>query len=75
MRSNKLTKRQEEIRLLMLRGIVNAEDLAVAMGISIPTVKMQLGKMFVKYDVRSSLELLVKVLRGASEEELKGFLG
>lgn len=70
-----LSRRQEQIRDLVLSGVLHVSDMAKAMGVCESTIKMQLGRMYIKYGVCSFVEMLREILRGASDEELQSFLG
>ncbi|MDY0044551.1 MAG: response regulator transcription factor [Syntrophales bacterium] len=65
-----LTKREKEIIPLVCKGHSN-KDIAVEMGISIPTVKALLTKVFRKLDVASRYELFVNVYESGVLEMLK----
>ena len=57
-----LTRREREIIPLVCRGMKNKE-IATTMGISVPTVKAILGRVFRKFNVSSRSQLQAVVSR------------
>ena len=68
-----LTKREQEIIPLVCKGFSNKE-IAQRMGISVPTVKALLTKVFRKFDVYSRYELFVNARESGILEQLGNHL-
>jgi DNA-binding NarL/FixJ family response regulator len=59
----RLTRREQDIVGLLLRACSNRE-IATRLGVSEHTVKIQIGKLYSKFGVKSRLQLVMRALRG-----------
>jgi DNA-binding NarL/FixJ family response regulator len=58
----RLTPREREIVSLLAEGLTN-RTIAARLGLSEHTVKVQVGRVYAKFGVKSRLQLAMRVLR------------
>jgi DNA-binding CsgD family transcriptional regulator len=69
-----LSKREREVVVLLMEGRTN-KQIAFALGISERTVEFHLKNVYIKYDVRSRVELILILVKSTGDEPGKSTVG